>query len=166
MVTEKTLNKQDILFILSGIVDPEIPVVTIQDMGMLRDVIIIDDISCEVIITPTYTGCPAMEIIEHDIIELLKQNGFKQVKVRTLYSPAWTTDWMSETTKEKLRTFGIAAPVHSSCQHWKNATQIKVACPRCRSERTKLISQFGSTACKALYSCEDCLEPFDYFKCH
>lgn len=160
-------TKEDILFILAGIVDPEIPVVTIQEMGMLRDVILSDEY-CEVIITPTYTGCPAMGIIEHDIIELLHQNGLANVKVTTSYSPAWTTDWMSEGTKEKLRKFGIAAPVHSSCVNWLkplNDSQ-EVHCPKCNSTHTKLISQFGSTACKALYQCSDCQEPFDYFKCH
>lgn len=165
MVTATSLTKEDILFILSGIVDPEIPVVTIEEMGMLRDVVLHDD-NCEVIITTTYTGCPAMEIIEHDIIQLLHQNGITDVRVTTTYSPAWTTDWMSEETKEKLRKFGIAAPVDSSCHHWTRASQLNIACPQCGSTHTKVISQFGSTACKALYRCEACLEPFDYFKCH
>jgi ring-1,2-phenylacetyl-CoA epoxidase subunit PaaD len=165
MVNTKTYTKEDILFMLAGIVDPEIPVVTIEEMGMLRDVVITDDL-CEVIITPTYTGCPAMGIIEHDIIHLLIQNGLPNVKVTTSYSPAWTTDWMSETTKEKLRNFGIAAPIHSSCVNWRHPNSAVVHCPRCNSTKTMIISQFGSTACKALYQCEDCKEPFDYFKCH
>ena len=165
MVNTAPYSKEDILFILAGIVDPEIPVVTIQEMGMLRDVILMDDL-CEVIITPTYTGCPAMGIIEHDIVELLIQNGVQNVKVTTSYSPAWTTDWMSDGTKEKLKNFGIAAPIHSSCTNWLNPKSVIVSCPRCNSTHTTMISQFGSTACKALYKCEDCKEPFDYFKCH
>ncbi|MCF8293237.1 MAG: phenylacetate-CoA oxygenase subunit PaaJ [Chitinophagaceae bacterium] len=165
MVNTVPYSKEDILFILAGIVDPEIPVVTIQEMGMLRDVILTEDL-CEVIITPTYTGCPAMGIIEHDIVDLLIQNGIPNVKVTTSYSPAWTTDWMSEGTKEKLKNFGIAAPIHSSCSNWLNPKSVVVSCPRCDSKHTTMISQFGSTACKALYKCEDCKEPFDYFKCH
>ena len=165
MVNTKPYTKEDILFILAGIVDPEIPVVTIEEMGMLRDVILTEDL-CEVIITPTYTGCPAMGIIEHDIIDLLIQNGLPNVKVTTSYSPAWTTDWMSDPTKEKLRNYGIAAPVHSSCSNWLNPKSTSISCPRCNSTHTTMISQFGSTACKALYKCEDCKETFDLFKCH
>lgn len=165
MLITTTLSKVEIFDLLSTIKDPEIPVVSIQEMGMLRDVIVTDD-SCEVIITPTYSGCPAMGIIEDDIKALLKENGIENPKVTLVYSPAWTTDWMTEGTKEKLRDYGIAAPIHSSCINWLKPNSTIVACPCCQSENTKIVSQFGSTACKALYSCNDCKEPFEYFKCH
>lgn len=165
MVAKHTYSKEAIRHILSEIKDPEIPVVSIEEIGMLRDVIVGED-GCEVIITPTYTGCPAMGIIEQDILATLHKHGVPNAKVRTVYSPAWTTDWMTAATKEKLRQFGIAAPVHSTCTNWSARSDVPVCCPRCNSAHTKLISQFGSTACKALYACNDCKEPFDYFKCH
>jgi len=162
---ETQLSKEAILLILVDIVDPEIPVVSIQEMGMLRDVKL-DASGCEVLITPTYNGCPAMAIIEQDIIDRLHQHGIEKVKVTTVYAPAWTTDWMQEETKEKLKKFGIAAPVHSTCVNWLKPGSVTVECPRCHSMHTQIVSQFGSTACKALYRCLDCKEPFDYFKCH
>ena len=165
MVNTSLHTKESIFNLLSTIVDPEIPVVSIEEMGMLRDVNITNQ-SFEVIITPTYTGCPAMGIIEDDIMTLLQQNGIENPSVKLVYSPAWTTDWMTEATKEKLRKFGIAALIHSSCTNWLKPSEVNVKCPKCHSENTKVISQFGSTACKALYSCNDCQEPFDYFKCH
>lgn len=157
-------NREAIFQLLSQIVDPEIPVVTIQEMGMLRDVVVSEN-TCEVIITPTYTACPAMGIIEDDIKTILNENGVENITVSLVYSPAWTTDLMTEATKEKLKKYGIAAPLHSACSTWMSTAE-RVTCPRCHSQHTRLISKFGSTACKALYSCEDCLEPFDYFKCH
>jgi ring-1,2-phenylacetyl-CoA epoxidase subunit PaaD len=165
MVTPATHSKEEIFGLLATIHDPEIPVVTIQEMGMLRDVIL-DENGCEVIITPTYTGCPAMGIIEHDILKLLHNSGIKEVRVTTSYSPSWTTDWMTAATKEKLKNYGIAAPIHSSCVNWLQPNNLAISCPRCHSSDTTLISQFGSTACKALYSCTSCKEPFEYFKCH
>ena len=165
MVTEIKHTKEEIFELLSSICDPEIPVVSIQEMGMLKDVIVTEN-GCEVFIMPTYTGCPAMGIIEADILSLLKLNGIFHPKVTLVYSPAWTTDNMTENTKEKLRKFGIAAPAHSSCNNWLKPTNVEVSCPKCHSKNTKVISQFGSTACKALYSCNDCKELFDYFKCH
>jgi len=165
MVTTDLHTKEQILGLLASIVDPEIPVVTIQEMGMLRDVILTEN-SCEVIITPTYTGCPAMGIIEHDITELLHKHGIANVTVTLTYSPSWTTDWMSQETKEKLRNYGIAPPTHSSCVNWLDPSNLVVHCPRCNSKNTQLIAQFGSTACKALYACEVCKEPFELFKCH
>jgi len=165
MVKTIPLTKTDILHLLSEIVDPEIPVVNIQEMGMLRDVLLTDD-GCEVLLTPTYNGCPAMGIIEQDILLLLQQHGISNAKVKLVYSPAWTTDWMSDSTKEKLKHYGIAAPLHSSCVNWLKPDQIKVSCPNCGSEDTLLVSRFGATACKALYRCADCKEPFEYFKCH
>jgi ring-1,2-phenylacetyl-CoA epoxidase subunit PaaD len=160
-----TWNRADILSLLSEIKDPEIPVVSIEEMGMLRDVILSEN-DCEILLTPTYTGCPAMGIIEQDILSTLHKAGIANPKVTMILAPAWTTDWMSEGTKEKLVQFGIAAPVHSSCINWLSPNNVSVSCPKCGTTNTKIVSQFGSTACKALYTCNDCQEPFDYFKCH
>lgn len=157
-------SRYDILRLLSSIPDPEIPVVSIEEMGMLRDVVVEDD-RVEIIITPTYTGCPAMGIIEADILATLHQHGVKNASVRNVIEPAWTTDLMTEKAKEKLKAFGIAPPLHSSCSH-DTFQHNEIECPRCNSKDTVLISRFGSTACKALYQCNDCKEPFDYFKCH
>jgi len=165
MVGSKPITSQGIFALLSVIKDPEIPVLNIQEIGMLRDVIVTET-SCEILLTPTYTGCPAMGIIEQDIKACLHAAGIANVTVRLIYSPAWTTDWMSDSTKEKLRLYGIAAPLHSSCVDSSISGAADVRCPKCHSSQVRLISQFGSTACKSLYGCQDCLEPFDYFKCH
>lgn len=157
-------TKEDIFRILSVIPDPEIPVVSIYEMGMLRDVLTSDK-GYEIILTPTYTGCPAMGIIEQDIKMTLKENGVFPVSVKLVYDPAWTTDWMSDEAKEKLRVYGIAPPLHSSCNQDVFTNNI-IKCPRCGSENTALLSRFGSTACKSLYRCNSCKEPFEYFKCH
>jgi len=149
---------------LSAIPDPEIPVVNIWEMGMLRDIVIGKN-GYEVILTPTYTGCPAMGIIEHDIKATLEYVGIRPVTVKLVYDPAWTTDWMSNVAKEKLRAYGIAPPLHSSCNQDSFKNNI-VQCPHCYSTDTVMISRFGSTACKSLYQCNDCKEPFEYFKCH
>jgi len=159
-----TITKESVLALLAEIPDPEIPVVSIQEMGMLRDVIIKDDL-CEVIITPTYTGCPAMGIIQADILMVLASHHIKPAKVTMVYSPAWTTDWMSDEAKEKLKNYGIAPPLHSSCNSLPGSN-LHIICPQCGSKQTEIISQFGSTACKALYKCNSCKEPFEYFKCH
>lgn len=149
---------------LSAIADPEIPVVTIEEMGMLRSATMQDG-KCIVTITPTYSGCPAMGIIEADIKALLHQKGIPDVEVKLVYSPAWTTDWMSAAAKEKMRGYGIAPPLHSSCS-LSVPDLDTIACPLCGAKDTSLISRFGSTACKALYKCDSCKEPFEYFKCH
>ncbi len=159
------LNKEEIFKILSEIPDPEIPVINIGELGILRDVKLEDDL-CTVVITPTYTGCPAMKVIEDDIKIKLKERGIEKVKVELVYSPAWTTDWINDVAKEKLRVYGIAPPDHSSVDKkvlLGKARELK--CPLCGSKNTEMISQFGSTACKALYRCKYCKEPFDYFKC-
>ncbi len=151
--------------LLSSIPDPEIPVISIVELGIARDVEIVGD-KIIVSITPTYNGCPAMKAIELDIISLLKEKGI-DAEIKVVYSPVWTTDWLSEAVKEKLRAYGIAPPEKTSLD--KNSLSLHpkvILCPRCRSSKTELISQFGSTACKALYRCLDCKEPFDYFKCH
>lgn len=163
MVTER-MSRQEVYRVLATIPDPEIPVVSIEEMGMLRDVVI-DDEGYTVIITPTYTGCPAMAMIEADIKMTLEKAGVRPVKVRQVIEPAWTTDWMTEAAKEKLRKYGIAPPLTSSCSLGVFSSNT-IACPRCGSEQTTLLSQFGSTACKALYKCNSCKEPFEYFKCH
>jgi ring-1,2-phenylacetyl-CoA epoxidase subunit PaaD len=158
------ITKESILSILSEIPDPEIPVITIRELGMLRGVLIIDD-KAEVIITPTYSGCPATKQIEDDILSLLKKNGIENAKVKLEYHPAWTTDWITDEAKEKLRKYGIAPPENSSMDKG-SLTGKQKACPLCGSINTEMISRFGSTPCKALYRCNECKEPFDYFKCH
>lgn len=158
-MSDKTETGQ-LYALLSNVVDPEIPVLTLQDLGVLRDVSIIDG-EVEVTITPTYAGCPAMETMRSDIESTLATAGYAKVKVRQVLNPAWSTDWMTQSGREKLRAYGIAPPVRTSCG--KSAGQIE--CPQCNSAEVKLIGEFGSTACKALYQCQDCREPFDYFKC-
>jgi len=153
-------NTDQLFELLSSVVDPEIPVLTLQDLGVLRDISVIDG-KVKVTITPTYAGCPAMETMRTDIETTLAEAGYQQVTVQQSLSPAWTTDWMSENGRQKLRAYGIAPPAKTSCGRQTDP----IACPQCRSADVKLISEFGSTACKALYQCQDCREPFDYFKC-
>ena len=148
----------------ASVVDPEIPVLTIADLGVLRDVAITAD-HVEVAITPTYSGCPAMNMIALEIELALERAGFRQSKVRTVLSPAWTTDWMSEEGRQKLRAYGIAPPQASNSRRALFGEQA-IACPQCGSGSTELLSEFGSTSCKALWRCKACREPFDYFKCH
>lgn len=158
--------KEQILSILSEIPDPEIPVITIVELGVVRDALPLPDNSVEVILTPTYSGCPAMKQMEDDVVAKLKQNGFKDVKIRMVYSPAWTTDWLTTEAKLKLQNYGIAPPEETtSDKSFITGKHKAVTCPRCKSKNSVLISQFGSTACKALYKCNECLETFDYFKC-
>jgi ring-1,2-phenylacetyl-CoA epoxidase subunit PaaD len=146
--------------LLSSVVDPEIPVLTLQDLGVLRD-ISIDDGVINVTITPTYAGCPAMQTMRVDIEKALLKAGHQQFNVKESLSPAWSTDWMTPNGREKLRAYGIAPPLKSSCDQSSGG----IECPQCNSSEVKRISEFGSTACKALYQCQRCLEPFDYFKC-
>lgn len=146
------------------VVDPEIPVLTIADLGVLRDVIVTDD-GVEVAITPTYSGCPAMNMIALEIELALTRQGILNPKVRTVLSPAWTTDWMSEDGRRKLKDYGIAPPIAGSGRRALFGEQ-QVACPQCGSVETEVLSEFGSTSCKALWRCRACREPFDYFKCH
>jgi ring-1,2-phenylacetyl-CoA epoxidase subunit PaaD len=148
----------------SRVVDPEIPVLTIADLGVLREVNLRDG-HIEVAITPTYSGCPAMNMIALEIELALEREGFRKPKVRTVLSPAWTTDWMSEDGRRKLREYGIAPPMPASSRRALFGV-LAVACPQCGSENTELLSEFGSTSCKALWRCKSCREPFDYFKCH
>lgn len=155
MVTEELVWQR-----LVEVTDPEVPVLSILDLGIVRNVRVMAS-GVEVTITPTYSGCPAMNTIEADIKNCLMDLG--PVTVVTRLSPAWTTDWMSEDGKRKLKDYGIAPPVEGGTGLFQNP---KVACPRCESQNTKMLAQFGSTSCKAMYQCQDCFEPFDYFKCH
>jgi ring-1,2-phenylacetyl-CoA epoxidase subunit PaaD len=146
------------------VVDPEIPVLTIADLGVLREVRVSDG-GIEVEITPTYSGCPAMNMIALEIELALEREGLAKPRIRTVLSPAWTTDWMSEDGRRKLKQYGIAPPLPASSRRALFGIQ-SVACPQCSSENTELLSEFGSTSCKALWRCKACREPFDYFKCH
>ena len=163
MVNTDTISLESIKQILENVTDPEIPVLTIADLGIIRDVKLNGD-EIEVVITPTYTGCPAMDMITMNIKLALVEHGYNKVKVTSVLSPAWTTDWMSEDGKKKLKEYGIAPPLTRSDR--PGLTGQLIECPQCHSTHTKLISEFGSTACKSLYQCQDCKEPFDYFKCH
>ena len=148
----------------SEVTDPEIPVLTIADLGVLRDVAVNGD-AVEVTITPTYSGCPAMNMIALEIELALARAGFGKSKITTVLSPAWTTDWLSAEGRRKLAEIGIAPPAGRTNRRALFGADA-VACPRCGSHETEQISEFGSTACKALYRCRHCAEPFDYFKCH
>jgi ring-1,2-phenylacetyl-CoA epoxidase subunit PaaD len=167
MVAANNISVDAILNILKDVPDPEVPVLSVLDLGIIRNVLIQGDV-VEVIITPTYTGCPAMDMISMNIRLALLENGFKNIKVTSVLSPAWTTDWMSEEGKQKLKAYGIAPPNprQQVCNNDLFAPHEAIQCPQCNSYHTHRISEFGSTACKALYQCDDCKEPFDYFKCH
>lgn len=148
---------------LALIPDPEIPVISILELGVVRNVRY-DGKLLELDITPTYTGCPAMQLFVAEIKAAMHDQGLDQVKINTVYSPAWTTDWLTAEAKEKLRRYGIAPPVINADSGDPFAEPPSVPCPRCDSDHTRLVSQFGATACKSLYTCLDCKEPFEYFK--
>ncbi|GAA1346801.1 1,2-phenylacetyl-CoA epoxidase subunit PaaD [Falsarthrobacter nasiphocae] len=145
------------------VVDPEIPVLTIEDLGILRDVTQEDDGGVTVTITPTYSGCPAMEHISADLRAAFREEGLPVPEVRLVLSPAWTTDWMTEAGRAKLEDYGIAPPT-GTASAGRVSVGLTVKCPQCHSLNTREMSRFGSTSCKALYVCQDCREPFDYFK--
>ena len=149
---------------LEEVSDPEIPVLTVNDLGIVRNVSIEGGL-CKVTITPTYSGCPAMKRIEDDIIEKLNEKGIENVEVDLVLSPAWTTDWITENGRQKLLEYGIAPPQDEVDKSVLFSEPTNVPCPKCGSSNTRMISQFGSTACKAHYQCNDCMEPYDYFKC-
>jgi ring-1,2-phenylacetyl-CoA epoxidase subunit PaaD len=157
------MTKEQIINILSEVNDPEIPVLSIADLGILRNVEVSDE-HISILITPTYSGCPAMETIQEDIRFALAKHGLENVEIKQSLSPAWTTDWMSEAGKQKLQAYGIAAPAANGCS--LQGDDQPESCPHCHSKKIEQISRFGSTACKALYRCLECHEPFDYFKCH
>jgi ring-1,2-phenylacetyl-CoA epoxidase subunit PaaD len=151
--------------ILDEVKDPEIPVLSLVDLGVVRDVQVTDQ-GPIVTITPTYSGCPAMKVMEEDIRSRLMMAGYKGVDVRTVLSPAWTTDWITAKGRKELQDYGIAPPEQATSDKSALLGHPKqVTCPLCKSRNTSMLSQFGSTPCKALYKCQDCLEPFDYFKC-
>jgi ring-1,2-phenylacetyl-CoA epoxidase subunit PaaD len=150
--------------VAAQVVDPEIPVLTIEDLGVLRDVQV-EDGKVEVFITPTYSGCPATFVIALNIEAALEDAGFGLARITTVLSPAWSTDWLSDAGRAKLKAYGIAPPVGKAGRRALFGDET-VACPRCGSGETERISEFGSTACKALWRCKSCREPFDYFKCH
>jgi ring-1,2-phenylacetyl-CoA epoxidase subunit PaaD len=160
MMAVPTIDKNILYTFLEEIKDPEVPVLSIIDLGIVRDIQLQDD-ELQVTITSTYTGCPAMDMIATAIRVELTTLGFKKIKIIRSISPAWTTEWMSEEGKRKLKAYGIAAPDKRF-----TIPADGVECPLCNSSNTRLVSEFGSTACKALYQCNDCKEPFDYFKCH
>ncbi len=147
----------------AAVLDPEVPAVTVADLGILRSVEVKDGVATAKV-TPTYSGCPAVLAIELAVETALLDAGF-EAKVERVIAPAWTTDWITEEGREKLRVYGIAPPVKASNSVRALFGETVVACPRCASEETERVSEFGSTACKALYKCQTCHEPFDYFKC-
>ncbi|HNP35298.1 MAG TPA: phenylacetate-CoA oxygenase subunit PaaJ [Woeseiaceae bacterium] len=148
---------------LAAVPDPEIPVLSITDLGIVREVIVNGGVT--VALAPTYSGCPATEVIEQSVLDKLHSKGLKDVAIERRLSPPWTTDWITDGAREKLREYGIAPPARASGKRALLGGNRAIACPRCGSLESTLVSQFGSTACKAAYRCEDCLEPFEYFKC-
>ena len=171
------VSQEVLLSWLGEVMDPEVPVVSIVDLGILRDVKWVDTAQTAVVVTvtPTYSGCPATEVIAQSIKDALQARGVAQVDVRTQLSPAWTTDWMTLEGRDALRAYGIAPPAARAPSADGGlaidisallASKVVVPCPQCNSRKTRLLSQYGSTACKALYQCNTCLEPFDYFKPH
>ncbi len=162
MILEKS---SDLYQLVSSVVDPEVPVLTIEDLGVLRNV---ENTNGRIIvtITPTYVGCPAMELFTMNIKSLLMESGYQDVEIDLVLSPAWSSDWISEEGKRKLKEYGIAPPAGKASRIAAMMDEVQISCPHCDSTDTEVISEFGSTACKSLYRCKSCLEPFDYFKCH
>jgi ring-1,2-phenylacetyl-CoA epoxidase subunit PaaD len=177
--------KKLVLEILETVSDPEVPVLSVIDLGIVRNIAItttppsglvppgregrgVGSWEIQLSVTPTYTGCPAIDVMNMSMRMALLEAGFTNIKIEQVLSPAWTTDWMSEKGKEKLIAYGIAPPHNkqSVCTPDTFQKEEAIPCPMCNSYHTELVSQFGSTACKALYKCMDCKEPFDYFKCH
>jgi len=157
VVSRAQVPVEDIWDLLDRVPDPEIPVISVVDLGIVR-AIRWRDATCEVTVTPTYSGCPATSVIEMEIERALRGRGIEEIRIDRRISPPWTTDWIKDTALLKLKEYGIAPPLG---MHEK-----KVTCPRCMSDETILVSEFGSTPCKAHFKCKSCLEPFDYFKCH
>jgi len=164
MVTERQHIDQRLISILEQVSDPEIPVLSVMDMGVVRSAVIEKDL-VKVQITPTYSGCPAMDVIGDDIKSALKEAGYES-EIELILAPAWTTDWITPRGRKALEEYGIAAPLEAEADKEALLGNKKlVKCTNCGSMNTKLVSQFGSTACKAQFKCSDCQEPFDYFKC-
>jgi ring-1,2-phenylacetyl-CoA epoxidase subunit PaaD len=158
------MTSREILALLESVADPEIPVLSVIDLGIVRGVVVSPK-GVEVSVAPTYTGCPATEVIEQMIAAKLERHDLRNVTIRRVLSPPWTTDWLSESGRRKLKAYGIAPPEVSSSKRSLLASGLRVHCPRCSTDRTTRVSEFGSTPCKASYKCDECLEPFEYFKC-
>jgi ring-1,2-phenylacetyl-CoA epoxidase subunit PaaD len=159
-------NREEVFEILAGVPDPEVPVISVVELGIVRDATVAADGAVSVTITPTYSGCPAMFEIEKDVVAALEERGAPRVEVRTVLSPAWTTDWIGPEAREKLRKYGIAPPGRAESSGLVTLTRARAAvpCPWCGSKDTELKSEFGSTACKAIHVCRTCKQPFDEFK--
>jgi len=164
VVADPMSDQKAVWDIAATVVDPEVPVLTIEDLGVLRNVTV-DGGTVTVDITPTYSGCPAVDAMRDDIVSALGAAGYADVRVRQVLAPAWTTDWMSEAGRAKLEAFGIAPPLPRGAGGAVNVG-LGIRCPHCGSLHTRQLSRFGSTSCKALYVCQRCQEPFDYFKAH
>ncbi|WP_114416897.1 1,2-phenylacetyl-CoA epoxidase subunit PaaD [Marinospirillum perlucidum] len=162
--SDERLSEDQLLAVLQEVKDPEVPVVSVVELGILRHLEWQGD-CLRVEVTPTYSGCPATELIEQMIQQALQAAGIRQVEIIRRLTPAWTTDWITVEGREKLRAYGIAPPQGSASKLSLLGQDEKIICPQCGSENTRRVSEFGSTACKALYQCQDCQEPFDYFKC-
>jgi ring-1,2-phenylacetyl-CoA epoxidase subunit PaaD len=167
-VVNTTIDRDEVMRILTEVKDPELPFIDIVELGIVRDVVVSDD-GIRVDITPTYSGCPAMQVIEREVREILDRQGSAAVEVRTVYSPPWTTEWMSEETRQKFRDNGIAPPNPPSLGGIEELVTLRrarptIECPFCRSSNTTEKSEFGSTACKSIHFCNSCHQPFDYFK--
>jgi ring-1,2-phenylacetyl-CoA epoxidase subunit PaaD len=160
----REITAEDIWAWLADVPDPEVPVVSVVDLGMIRDVTVTQG-AAEIAVAPTYSGCPATEVIEQDIASFLRDKGVKDIRIRRQLSPPWTTDWITDEGRRKLLAWGIAPPQGSAGKPRLAGSNTAIACPRCLGSNTSLVSEFGSTACKASYKCLDCLEPFEYFKC-
>jgi ring-1,2-phenylacetyl-CoA epoxidase subunit PaaD len=166
-ISERVASEQEreVWRVLADVPDPEIPVLNVVELGIIRYVRAIDDGRVTVGVSPTYTGCPATEVIANSIRSRLEAEGYREPKVESVLAPAWTSDWLTDSARSKLKEYGIAPPAHavSNPKHlWREPN---VSCPRCASQQTIKISEFASTPCKALYRCSSCLEPFEYFKC-
>jgi ring-1,2-phenylacetyl-CoA epoxidase subunit PaaD len=159
-----TMTSQEILTLLQSVADPEIPVLSVIDLGIVRGVVVSPE-GVEVAVAPTYTGCPATEVIEQMIAAKLERNGLRNVTIKRVLSPPWTTDWLSDSGRRKLKAYGIAPPQGEAGKRSLLAPELRINCPRCSADRTTRVSEFGSTPCKASYKCDVCLEPFEYFKC-
>jgi ring-1,2-phenylacetyl-CoA epoxidase subunit PaaD len=157
------ISRDEILRWLGQVADPEIPVLSITDLGIVREVEVGERVT--VALSPTYSGCPATEVIENSVLEALRDHGIENAEIRRVLSPPWTTDWISAEGRDKLRRYGIAPPEKGAGKRALLQGDRKVPCPRCGATATERVSEFGSTACKASYRCSECLEPFEYFKC-
>lgn len=167
-MVDTSYNKEELLEILNEVKDPEIPTISVVELGVVRDVEQ-NGTKAKVTITPTYSGCPAIDVMRDDIVAKLESHGFEDIEVIHQLSPAWTTDWMDENAKQKLAESKIVAPIGNAGavnDLFKVIDMPVLNCPYCNSKDTKLVNEFGTTACKALYQCNNCGQPFDYFKPH